>query len=112
MNEKEISLGYLKNDKESIRKLEYAINNFRSKIFQTFIENPRDVEFRGVEGDVLVWVYIKWQFSRYITVEERRELTDYYDGKIPEWTIIAEIQPKTIDNDVFVVQVMRNDKED
>jgi hypothetical protein len=45
-DEKEISLGHLKNDKESIQKLEFIINNFRSQIFRIFIENSNDVEFR------------------------------------------------------------------
>ncbi len=108
-DEKEISLGHLKNDKESIQKLEFIINNFRSQIFQIFIENSNDVEFRWVEGDILIWVYVKWKFFRYITPEDWKELTDYYDNVK---TVSAEIQPKSIDNDVLVVQVKRTDTEE
>ena len=108
MEEKEINLWYLKNDKESIVQLEDIINSAGSGVFNTFIEDPNDVEFRGVEWDILVWVYIKWKFNRYITDEQRREITDYEEKKT-ENTIIAEIQPNTYDTDVLVVKVKRWD---
>ena len=111
MEEKEINLWYLKKDKESIAQLEDIINSAGSGVFSIFIEDPKDVEFRGVEWDTLVSVYVKWKFSRYITDEQRREITDYQENKEPENVIIAEIQPQSYDSDVMVVKVKRWDLE-
>ena len=48
MEEKEINLWYLKEDKESVAQLENIINSAGSGVFSLFIEDPKDVEFRGV----------------------------------------------------------------
>ena len=48
MEEKEINLGYLKEDKETVEKLENIINSIGSWVFNIFIEDPKDVEFRLV----------------------------------------------------------------
>jgi hypothetical protein len=111
MEEKEINLWYLKKDKESIAQLEDIINSAGSGVFSIFIEDPKDVEFRGVEWDTLVSVYVKWKFSRYITDEQRREITDYQENKESENVILAEIQPQSYDSDVMVVKVKRWDLE-
>jgi hypothetical protein len=106
--EEEINLGYLKPDKESIFILEDIINRAWSWVFNIFIEDPKDVEFRWVEGDSLVWVYIKWEFNRYITDEDWAKVTDY--GQPNDKNIImAEIQPQSYDSDVMVVKVKRWD---
>jgi nucleoside-specific outer membrane channel protein Tsx len=111
MEEKEINLWYLKEDKESIAQLENIINSAGSWVFSLFIEDPKDVEFRWVEWDILVSVYIKWKFNRYITDEQRREITDYQEDNKTENTIIAEVQPQSFDSDVMVVKVKRWDLE-
>ena len=111
MEEKEINLGYLKEDKETVEKLENIINSIGSWVFNIFIEDPKDVEFRWVEWDSLVAVYIKWRFNMYITSEQREEMTDYNE-KNKENVITAEIQPKSFDSDVLVVKVKRWDTEE
>ena len=111
MEEKEINLWYLKEDKESVAQLENIINSAGSGVFSLFIEDPKDVEFRGVEWDTLVSVYIKWKFNRYITDEQRREITDYNDDIKTKNTIVAEVQPQSFDSDVMVVKVKRWDLE-
>ena len=111
MEEKEINLGYLKEDKETVEKLENIINSIGSWVFNIFIEDPKDVEFRWVEWDSLVAVYIKWRFNMYITSEQREEMTDYNE-KNKENVITAEIQPKSFDSDVLVVKVKRWDAEE
>ena len=111
MEEKEINLGYLKEDKEAVAQLEDIINSAGSGVFSIFIEDPKDVEFRGVEWDTLVSVYIKGRFNRYITDEQRKEISDYQE-KNPENVVIAEIQPKSFDTDVMVVKVKRWDIEE
>ena len=111
MEEKEINLGYLKENKETVEKLENIINSVGSWVFSIFIENPKDVEFRWVEWDSLVAVYIKWRFNMYITSEQREEMTDYNE-KNKENVITAEIQPKSFDSDVLVVKVKRWDTEE
>ena len=111
MEEKEINLWYLKEDKESVAQLENIINSAGSGVFSLFIEDPKDVEFRGVEWDTLVSVYIKWKFNRYITDEQRREITDYNEDTQTENVIVAEVQPQSFDSDVMVVKVKRWDLE-
>ncbi len=111
MEEKEINLGYLKENKETVEKLENIINSVGSWVFSIFIEDPKDVEFRWVEWDSLVAVYIKWRFNMYITSEQREEMTDYNE-KNKENVITAEIQPKSFDSDVLVVKVKRWDTEE
>ena len=111
MEEKEINLGYLKENKETVEKLENIINSVGSWVFSIFIEDPKDVEFRWVEWDSLVAVYIKWRFNMYITSEQREEMTDYNE-KNKENVITAEIQPKSFDSDVLVVKVKRWDAEE
>lgn len=111
MEEKEINLGYLKENKETVEKLENIINSVGSWVFSIFIENLKDVEFRWVEWDSLVAVYIKWRFNMYITSEQREEMTDYNE-KNKENIITAEIQPKSFDSDVLVVKVKRWDTEE
>ena len=111
MEEKEINLGYLKENKETVEKLENIINSIGSWVFSIFIEDPKDVEFRWVEWDSLVAVYIKWRFNMYITSEQREEMTDYNE-KNKENVITAEIQPKSFDSDVLVVKVKRWDTEE
>ena len=111
MEEKEINLGYLKENKETVEKLENIINSVGSWVFSIFIEDPKDVEFRWVEWDSLVAVYIKWRFNMYITSEQREEMTDYNE-KNKENVITAEIQPKSFDSDVLVVKVKRWDDEE
>ena len=111
MEEKEINLGYVKEDKETVEKLENIINSVGSWVFSIFIEDPKDVEFRWVEWDSLVAVYIKWRFNMYITSEQREEMTDYNE-KNKETVITAEIQPKSFDSDVLVVKVKRWDTEE
>ena len=111
MEEKEINLGYLKENKETVEKLENIINSVGSWVFSIFIEDPKDVEFRWVEWDSLVAVYIKWRFNMYITSEQREEMTDYNE-KNKENVITAEIQPKSFDSDVPVVKVKRWDTEE
>ena len=112
MEEKEINLWYLKEDKESIAQLENIINSAGSGVFNIFIEDPKDVEFKWVEWDTLVSVYIKWRFNRYITDEQRREIADYNESVQSDHVIVAEIQPKSFDSDVMVVKVKRWDIED
>ena len=112
MEEIEINLWHLKEDKESIAQLENIINSAGSGVFNIFIEDPKDVEFRWVEWDTLVLVYIKWRFNRYITDEQRRSLTDYNESIQPENVILAEIQPKSFDSEVMVVKVKRWDIEE
>ena len=111
MEEKEINLGYLKENKETVEKLENIINSVGSWVFSIFIEDPKDVEFRWVEWDSLVAVYIKWRFNMYITSEQREEMTDYNE-KNKENVITTEIQPKSFDSDVLVVKVKRWDTEE
>jgi hypothetical protein len=111
MEEKEINLWYLKEDKESVAQLENIINSAGSGVFSLFIEDPKDVEFRGVEWDTLVSVYIKWKFNRYITDEQRREITDYQEDNKTDNVIVAEVQPQSFDSDVMVVKVKRWDLE-
>lgn len=111
MEEKEINLGYLKENKETVEKLENIINSIGSWVFNIFIEDPKDVEFRWVEWDSLVAVYIKWRFNMYITSEQREEMTDYNE-KNKENVITAEIQPKSFNSDVLVVKVKRWDTEE
>lgn len=111
MEEKEINLGYLKENKETVEKLENIINSVGSWVFSIFIEDPKDVEFRWVEWDSLVAVYIKWRFNMYITSEQREEMTDYNE-KNKENVITAEIQPKSFNSDVLVVKVKRWDAEE
>jgi len=111
MEEKEINLGYLKENKETVEKLENIINSVGSWVFSIFIEDPKDVEFRWVEWDSLVAVYIKWRFNMYITSEQREEMTDYNE-KNKENVITAEIQPKSFNSDVLVVKVKRWDTEE
>jgi len=111
MEEKEINLWYLKEDKDSVAQLENIINSAGSGVFSLFIEDPKDVEFRWVEWDTLVSVYIKWKFNRYITDEQRREITDYNEGTQTENVIVAEVQPQSFDSDVMVVKVKRWDLE-
>ena len=111
MEEKEINLWYLKEDKESVAQLENIINSAGSGVFSLFIEDPKDVEFRGVEWDTLVSVYINWKFNRYITDEQRREITDYNEDTQTENVIVAEVQPQSFDSDVMVVKVKRWDLE-
>ena len=110
MEEKEINLGYLKENKECVKKLENIINSVGSWVFSIFIEDPKDVEFRWVEWDSLVAVYIKWRFNMYITSEQREEMTDYNENN-KENVITAEIQPKSFDTEVMVVKVKRWDIE-
>ena len=110
MEEKEINLGYLKENKECIEKLENIINSVGSWVFSIFIEDPKDVEFRWVEWDSLVAVYIKWRFNMYITSEQREEMTDYNESN-KENVIVAEIQPQSYDSGVMVVKVKRWDIE-
>ena len=110
MEEKEINLGYLKENKETVEKLENIINSVGSWVFSIFIEDPKDVEFRWVEWDSLVAVYIKWRFNMYITSEQREEMTDYNESN-KENVIVAEIQPQSYDSDVMVVKVKRWDIE-
>lgn len=110
MEEKEINLGYLKENKECVEKLENIINSVGSWVFSIFIEDPKDVEFRWVEWDSLVAVYIKWRFNMYITSEQREEMTDYNESN-KENVIVAEIQPQSYDSDVMVVKVKRWDIE-
>ncbi len=110
MEEKEINLGYLKENKETVEKLENIINSVGSWVFSIFIEDPKDVEFRWVEWDSLVAVYIKWRFNMYITSEQREEMTDYNENN-KENVIVAEIQPQSYDSDVMVVKVKRWDIE-
>lgn len=110
MEEKEINLWYLKEDKESVAQLENIINSAGSGVFSLFIEDPKDVEFRGVEWDTLVSVYIKWKFNRYITDEQRREISDYQEDNKTN-VIVAEVQPQSFDSDVMVVKVKRWDLE-
>ncbi len=110
MEEKEINLGYLKENKECVEKLENIINSVGSWVFSIFIEDPKDVEFRWVEWDSLVAVYIKWRFNMYITSEQREEMTDYNENN-KENVIVAEIQPQSYDSDVMVVKVKRWDIE-
>lgn len=110
MEEKEINLWYLKEDKESVAQLENIINSAGSGVFSLFIEDPKDVEFRGVEWDTLVSVYIKWKFNRYITDEQRREIADYQEDNKTN-VIVAEVQPQSFDSDVMVVKVKRWDLE-
>ena len=110
MEEKEINLGYLKANKETVEKLENIINSVGSWVFSIFIEDPKDVEFRWVEWDSLVAVYIKWRFNMYITSEQREEMTDYNENN-KENVIVAEIQPQSYDSDVMVVKVKRWDIE-
>ena len=112
MEEKEINLGYLKEDKEAVAQLEDIINSAGSGVFSIFIEDPKDVEFRGVEWDTLVSVYIKGRFNRYITDEQRKEITDYQENEKSGNVVIAEIQPKSFDTDVMVVKVKRWDIEE
>ena len=97
MEEKEINLWYLKEDKESVAQLENIINSAGSGVFSLFIEDPKDVEFRGVEWDTLVSVYIKWKFNRYITDEQRREIADYQEDNKTDNVIVAEVQPQSFD---------------
>jgi hypothetical protein len=111
MEEKEINLWYLKEDKESVAQLEDIINSAGSGVFSLFIEDPKDVEFRGVEWDTLVSVYIKWKFNRYITDEQRREIADYQEDNKTDNVIVAEVQPQSFDSDVMVVKVKRWDLE-
>ena len=111
MEEKEINLWYLKEDKESVAQLENIINSAGSGVFSLFIEDPKDVEFRWVEWDTLVSVYIKWKFNRYITDEQRREITDYNEDTQTENVIVAEVQTQSFDSDVMVVKVKRWDLE-
>ena len=111
MEEKEINLWYLKEDKDSVAQLENIINSAGSGVFSLFIEDPKDVEFRWVEWDTLVSVYIKWKFNRYITDEQRREITDYNEDTQTENVIVAEVQPQSFDSDVMVVKVKRWDLE-
>ena len=111
MEEKEINLWYLKEDKESVVQLENIINSAGSGVFSLFIEDPKDVEFRGVEWDTLVSVYIKWKFNRYITDEQRREIADYQEDNKTDNVIVAEVQPQSFDSDVMVVKVKRWDLE-
>jgi hypothetical protein len=111
MEEKEINLWYLKEDKESVAQLENIINSAGSGVFSLFIEDPKDVEFRGVEWDTLVSVYIKWKFNRYITDEQRREIADYQEDNKTDNVIVAEVQPQSFDSDVMVVKVKRWDLE-
>ena len=111
MEEKEINLWYLKEDKESVAQLENIINSVGSGVFSLFIEDPKDVEFRGVEWDTLVSVYIKWKFNRYITDEQRREIADYQEDNKTDNVIVAEVQPQSFDSDVMVVKVKRWDLE-
>ena len=106
MEEKEINLGYLKENKECVEKLENIINSVGSWVFSIFIEDPKDVEFRWVEWDSLVAVYIKWRFNMYITSEQREEMTDYNESN-KENVIVAEIQPQSYDSGVMVVKVKR-----
>ena len=110
MEGKEINLGYLKENKETVEKLENIINSVGSWVFSIFIEDPKDVEFRWVEWDSLVAVYIKWRFNMYITSEQREEMTDYNENN-KENVIVAEIQPQSYDSDVMVVKVKRWDIE-
>ena len=110
MEEKEINLGYLKENKECVEKLENIINSVGSWVFSIFIEDPKDVEFRWVEWDSLVAVYIKWRFNMYITSEQREEMTDYNES-YKENVITAEIQPKSFDTEVMVIKVKRWDIE-
>lgn len=110
MEEKEINLGYLKENKECVEKLENIINSVGSWVFSIFIEDPKDVEFRWVEWDSLVAVYIKWRFNMYITSEQREEMTDYNESN-KENVIVAEIQPQSYDSGVMVVKVKRWDIE-
>ena len=110
MEEKEINLGYLKANKETVEKLENIINSVGSWVFSIFIEDPKDVEFRWVEWDSLVAVYIKWRFNMYITSEQREEMTDYNES-YKENVITAEIQPKSFDTEVMVIKVKRWDIE-
>lgn len=109
MEEKEVNLGYLKEDKESVLALENIVNGVWNWVFNIFVEDPKDVEFRGVEDDILVWVYIKGRFIRYITVEDWKHLTDYYSITQSD-SVVAEIQPKDINNNVVVLKVKRNDE--
>jgi hypothetical protein len=111
MEEKEINLWYLKEDKESVAQLENIINSAGSGVFSLFIEDSKDVEFRGVEWDTLVSVYIKWKFNRYITDEQRREIADYQEDNKTDNVIVAEVQPQSFDSDVMVVKVKRWDLE-
>jgi hypothetical protein len=111
MEEKEINHWYLKEDKESVAQLENIINSAGSGVFSLFIEDPKDVEFRGVEWDTLVSVYIKWKFNRYITDEQRREIADYQEDNKTDNVIVAEVQPQSFDSDVMVVKVKRWDLE-
>ena len=111
MEEKEINLWHLKEDKESVAQLENIINSAGSGVFSLFIEDPKDVEFRGVEWDTLVSVYIKWKFNRYITDEQRREIADYQEDNKTDNVIVAEVQPQSFDSDVMVVKVKRWDLE-
>lgn len=111
MEEKEINLWYLKENKDAVVQLENIINSAGSGVFSLFIENPKDVEFRGVEWDILVSVYIKWKFNRYITDEQRREISDYKEDMQTENVIVAEVQPQSYDSDVMVVKVKRWDLE-
>ena len=53
----------------------------------------------------------KWKFNRYITDEQRREITDYNDDIKTKNTIVAEVQPQSFDSDVMVVKVKRWDLE-
>lgn len=109
--DKDIYLWGLKNTKESIKELENAISR---GIYWIFLESFEDVRFLWVEGDTLVSVYVKWDFKGYIDRELWEKLTDYYErenteGKTEEsWkSVVLEIQPKTIDNEVVVVAVKR-----
>ena len=89
----------------------YIGTNRLSLFFSLFIEDPKDVEFRGVEWDTLVSVYIKWKFNRYITDEQRREIADYQEDNKTDNVIVAEVQPQSFDSDVMVVKVKRWDLE-
>jgi hypothetical protein len=106
----EVYLGRLRDDKESVALFEDIINRAGSWVFNIFVEDPSDVEFKGVEWDTLVWVYIKGNFNRYISVEQRKQISNYRHEIKPEAVVVAEIQPKAFDSDVVVLKVTRNDE--
>ncbi len=105
----EISMWYLKDDKESISILEDIINRAGSWVFNIFIEDAQDVEFKGIKWDDLVSVYIKWRFNRFITKEQREEISEYQNNATAKSVVVAEIQPKAFDSEVMVVKVKRWD---
>ena len=71
--------------------------------------DAQDVEFKGFEWDDLVSVYIKWRFNRFITKEQREEISEYQNNATAKSVVVAEIQPKAFDSEVMVVKVKRWD---